>query len=256
MIDKLDDRTRPRRRSTDDPGERRPAGILALAVAGIVGPIVFTMAFVVQGLLRRGGYDAIAESVSALEGGPAGWVQQVNFALLGFLMIAFAIGLHLGMRRAPAGVIGPAILAWNGVGLLLAAVFPLREDARGLTYDPNGLHTADSIVFFLSIGIGLIVISRRVATDEKWRGLAGYTLTTGIALVVMFAVSGVLVQPVAAPLHRWAGLAQRAILGIWFPCLVILALRLLRVARAAGQPARHQPGTEQPMRDTGGRAHG
>jgi len=34
-----------------------------------------------------------------------------------------------------------------------------------------------------------------------------------------------------APLHPWLGLIQRAILAVWFLCLVILALRLRRVGR-------------------------
>lgn len=120
--------------------EDAAAPLAVPALAGIAGPIVFTVAFIVQGLLRAGEYSPIAESVSALEAGPNGWVQQVNFVIFGLLTIAFAVGLHRGMRPARAGWTGPAVMAWTGVGLVLAAVFPLREDAAGLTYDPTGLH--------------------------------------------------------------------------------------------------------------------
>jgi len=49
----------------------RPSpGIHALALAGIIGPIVFAVAFVVQGLFRLNEYSAVAEPVSALEAGP------------------------------------------------------------------------------------------------------------------------------------------------------------------------------------------
>jgi hypothetical protein len=35
--------------------------------------------------------------------------------------------------------------------------------------------------------------------------------------------------PDDAPLHDWAGLMQRLTVGVWFPCTIILALRLRRI---------------------------
>lgn len=52
-------------------GDGRPVGGLSLpAVGGIAGPNIFTLAFVVQGLLRGGEYSPSAETVCALEAGP------------------------------------------------------------------------------------------------------------------------------------------------------------------------------------------
>ena len=89
-------------------------------------------------MLRRGEYDTLAEQVSALEAGPHGWIQQINFVVFGLLTIAFAVGLHRGLRATRAGVAGPALLFVSGIGLLLAAVFPLSEDAAGVTLRPVG----------------------------------------------------------------------------------------------------------------------
>jgi hypothetical protein len=36
----------------------------------------------------------VAEQVSAPEGGPSGWMQQVNFLVFGVPTIVYAIGLH------------------------------------------------------------------------------------------------------------------------------------------------------------------
>jgi hypothetical protein len=85
--------------------ERRPMAVV-LALAGILGPVLFTAVFVIQELFRRGEYSPMAEPVSALEAGPGGWVQQVNFVGFGLLTIAFAVGLHRGMRPTRAGVAG------------------------------------------------------------------------------------------------------------------------------------------------------
>jgi hypothetical protein len=77
------------------------------------------------------------------------------------------------------------------------------------------------------------VISRRLARDPRWRGLATYALASGIAIIVLFLATGRLAVPDDAPLHGWGGLLQRATVAAWFPCTIVLALRLLRVARAA-----------------------
>jgi hypothetical membrane protein len=148
-------------------------------------------------------YDPVAESVSALEAGPNGWVQQLNFVVFGLLTIAFAVGLHLGVRRSRAGIAGPAILVLSGVGLLLAAALPLREDAAGVTYDPGG-HVVAGFTYFLSSGVWLIVMSRRMARDPQWRGVATYALASGITMVGLFVAIGRLVIPEDAPLHPWA----------------------------------------------------
>ena len=202
-----------------------------LAWAGIVGPLLFTATFLAQELARVEEYSPVAEPVSALEAGPNGWVQQVNFVVFGLLTLAFATGLHRGIRRSRRGVVGPALLAGSGVAAVLAGVFPLREDASGVTYDPGG-HTAAGFLFFATSAAGLVVLSRRLAKDLRWRGLARYTLAAGAVMVAGFVVMGSAVIPEGAPLHDWAGLGQRIlVLGVLFPCRVLLSVRLLRLAR-------------------------
>jgi hypothetical membrane protein len=220
-------------RSAASDAVHHPRSVVLLAWAGIIGPILFTAAFLLQERFRTGEYDPIAEPVSALEAGPNGWIQQLNFVVFGLLTIAFAVGMHRGLRPTRAGVAGPALIAVSGIGLLLAAAFPLREDAAGITYDPGG-HIVAGLVFFTTGAVGLIVLSRRIANDAQWSGLATYTLVVGITALAGFVAAGALVMPDDASLHQWAGLVQRAlILLLLFPCRVVLSLRLLRVARAS-----------------------
>ena len=63
--------------------ERRPPRWMSLAAwAGIVGPILFTATFLAQEAFRSDEYSPIAETVSALEAGPNGWVQQAELRRL------------------------------------------------------------------------------------------------------------------------------------------------------------------------------
>jgi hypothetical membrane protein len=213
---------------------RPPSWTALLAWSGIVGPVLFTGTFVGQEIFRASEFNPLVETVSALEAGPNGWVQQVNFVIFGLLTIAFAVGLHVGLRRTRFGLLGPALLFMSGIGLLLAAGFPLREDVAGATYDPGG-HMLAGFLFFSTSAVGLIVVSSRLARDPRWRNIARYPLVAGVVSLVGFFAMGALVMPDGAPLHEWAGLAQRALIVlVLFPCRVVLSHRLLRVA--SGRP--------------------
>jgi hypothetical protein len=214
------------------PGRIGQGNLIAIgAVAGMIGPLLFTVGFIVQGLFRHDEYDPIAETVSALEAGPNGWIQQLNFFVFGILMMIFGAGLGFGLRTR-RWRIASAIVAWWAVGLLMAGLFPLRENADGQTYDPTGLHQPNGAVFFLSTWVGLAVMSWCLRPDARWRGLTGYTLTTSVALALLFVVLAAFAIPSAAPLQPWAGLLQRAVLAVWFSCLIMLATRLWQVRRA------------------------
>jgi hypothetical membrane protein len=212
------------RRGTEEAGQgtaqtRQPRPMIAaLAAAGIVGPVVFAVVAVVQGLLRPG-FSFVAQPVVALVAGPSGWVQDLNFVVLGAAMIAFAIGLHLGVLRPTRwAVVGPGLFALSGIG-------PLWAGLAG----PRPVHF---LLTFLGAATGLIVLSRPMARDPSWQRLAGYALTTGIAILVVIPLHSLLALPADAPLHRWWGLFNWSALTLWLTCTVVLARRLLRVARA------------------------
>ena len=210
--------------------ERRSV-ISVLAAAGITGPIIFAVVALVHSLLRPD-HILMEHPVSALAAGPSGWVQNANFLLFGSLMIAYAVGLHLGVRQSRWGVVGFAFLVLSGIGLMWGGLFP-ATDATGAFQEDRLLHIPGFIMTFLGGGIGLIVMSRRMAVDPRWKSLAPYSLVTGTAMLVLILVGGGLVRPPGAPLHAWFGLFQWVLLAVWLPCTIILALRLLRVARVA-----------------------
>lgn len=199
-----------------------------LAAAGLVGPTLFTLVFLALGLAHSD-YSHVALPVSALATWKGGWVQSVNFIVFGALMIGFALGLHLGIRQARAGALGPALLGISGVGLIVAGLFPWQS-ADGAFVVPAG-HLAGAFLTFVGAGAGLVAISRRMARDPNWQRVANYALGSGIAIVTLFMVIGALARAPGAPLHPWLGLLQRATLAVWFPCTIVLAWRLNGVAR-------------------------
>ena len=207
------------------------SGLRIAGWAGIAGPVLFTITFLAQETVRRD-FDPLRLPVSALEAGPYGWVQQISFVVFGVLTIVFAVGIHRGLRPTRRGIAGPILFGVSGVAALAAAAFPLQLDDAGRVYDPGG-HSVAGFTFFLTSALALVVLSRRVAADPAWSGLAGWTLAAGIACLVGFVVMGSLVIPDDAPLHDWAGLGQRAIILLaLFPARVALSIRLVTTGRA------------------------
>ena len=93
-------------------------------------------------------------------------------------------GYTVACGATRAGIAGPALLLVSGIGLLLAAAFPLSEDAAGVILRPVG-HIVGGSTFFLGSALGLIVVSRRLARDPRWQGISTYTLLAGIVALVL-----------------------------------------------------------------------
>jgi len=209
-----------------------------LALAGIVGPISFTTLVVLQGLLLPD-YSHVRLPISALAAWPTGWIQNVNFYIAGVLTIAFAVALHHGVQRTRRAGAGVALLGLGGLGLVWAGIFPWKM-VDGVPTE-TAPHVIGAVTVFTATGLGLIVFSRRMIADPRWRDLATYTMVTGIAVLLLFVVVGLFAIDDGAPLHAWAGLLQRVLCAVWFTCLIVVALRLRTVQ---GQAMRRVSGHE------------
>jgi hypothetical membrane protein len=206
---------------------RSPGLTAILALAGLVAPLWFTTLVIVQGWLQPD-YSHVAMPVSALAAWPAGWIQNLNFFVNGGLLIAFAIGLQLGIRPTRRGAVGIALLLASGVGNEVAGLFPWRM-VDGVPTE-SASHVVGALLSFLGASVGLMATSRRMAADPQWRDLASYTLATGAAMLLLFVALGAFAIGDGTPLHPWAGLLQRVIVVFWFVCVMILAARLRRVS--------------------------
>ena len=202
-----------------------------LALAGVIGPIWFTLVVIVQGLLQPD-YSHVAMPISALAAWPYGWMQRLNFYVFGALLTAVAVGLHLGMRSGRRGALAFPLLLTSGGGVILAGVFSWAGGPRAQLVEPVA-HVVAALMTFLGAGTGLVALSRRMADDPAWRSLSAYTRACGVAMLVLFPVMGFLAMPPGAPLHAVAGLLQRLVLLAWFPCVVVLSMRLLSATRAS-----------------------
>jgi hypothetical membrane protein len=196
-----------------------------LALAGMIGPVWFTALVIVHGLLVPD-YSHVRMTISALGALPNGWIQTLNSCGMGLLTAVFALALHESVRPTRRGARGPALLALSALGIVATGVFPWRMIDGVPTETPA--HVAGAVTGLAATGAGAILLSRRMKADPAWRGLSTYTLTTGIAVLILFVTAGMFAVNEGTPLHPWAGLVQRVMLAVWFLCMIVLARRMRR----------------------------
>lgn len=195
-------------------------------MGGIVGPILFTILIIVAGSLRPG-YSHVSQIISELgsTGTSNAWIQNVNFVILGLLIVAFAVGLHLSISGGTGSKVGPALLVAFGVGGVLQGLIPC-DTAGCSTFDLHGLV---AVVSFILVVPGIFLTARRSGQDRHWTRYRSYTLGTGF-LMVAALVLVFLAVPQGAPLHEWRGAAQRIAAAVILVWIEVMALKLLSVS--------------------------
>ncbi|WP_232663084.1 DUF998 domain-containing protein [Pseudonocardia sp. TRM90224] len=213
----------------------------ALHWCGVVGPVLFVVVFLVEGLLRPG-YDPLRHPVSSLAIGPGGWVQSVSFLVTGALLVASAVGL----RRD--GIVVPVLVAVVGAGLIGAGLWtcdPINGYPPGTPPAPprttsGHLHDGFSALLFLGVPVACLVHAFR-SLQRGAKRVAWCSAGTAVAFFAFFVLAGMgfAQSPTLMP---YGGLMQRAALVVGFAWLAALALAQLR-AESTQSPQRPPPGT-------------
>ncbi len=204
------------------------------AWSGIVGPILFVTIFTADGFITPG-YSARDQAISFLEvTGPNGWIQVVNFAILGILLAIFGLGFRRMvlpvLNKTRVLLIASILLVVSALGYDLAAIFQAPRPGES----PYALHVAmHSIAFstiFISLGIACFLIGYKLLRIEGWRGLCGYSIFTGIISIVPGAFNLASFGTVSSFVQAvpYSGVANRVLVVLVLAWYVMLGLRILR----------------------------
>jgi hypothetical protein len=201
--------------------------------AGMIGSALFVIIFTLEGWLRPG-YDARSTFISELSIGPRGWIQIVNFIVLGILFLVFTRGVAAEFREGKASKAGPILLAIIGFSFLVSG--PLVTDLASTPRDQMSLHGIlhgifGALVFSLS-PISCFVFWRRFREDINWKSFQGWTLLaaiiTSIAVILLSAATKTTVIPNA--FTPWNGWIQRSVIVPYLIWIFAFALLLRRKA--------------------------
>ena len=197
-------------------------------IGGVIGPILFAVLVVVGGILYDG-YSHTSQKVSELggEGAEYAILQNLNFIMLGILVIGFAYGLA---RILGPPHLGPILIAFFGISSSIAnGLLPCDVGCKGET-TVGLLHNITGVAGFIAAIVGMFVLARRWSHDPRRQAHAPFTraaASVAIAGLVWFVVTQ------ATDAQAFAGVAQRVFIGAFLLWISVTAVRIYR------EPADH-----------------
>ena len=208
-----------------------------LLYAGIIGPLLFIVVFLLEGATRPG-YSAWRHYVSQLATGGGGWMQTVNFLVCGTLVLVFAVALRQAIKATRGSIGAPVLLGLFAVALLVAGTFA-TDPALGYPVGAAQVHTAHGMIHGLA-GLFAFTLLPAAAFVMAWHFAATrerrwviYSVGVGVLIIVMFIASTTVstMDARGAWPNAPTGFLQRiAIIGGW-TWIAMVALHQLR-ARA------------------------
>lgn len=224
------------------------------AAAGIVGPVVFTGAWMASSLLQTG-YSPADIQISGLAAPDARdpWIMITGFLVLGGCTVAFGSALQEALAghsdrvcaetsaaraghndcvsaETPAARAGPAGVAprlIQGAGMLTVAAGLLRRDhmllVPGAVSWHNQVHDVVSAVLYVDLVLAQFLLAREFGREPAWKPWQPWLLATaGVTCAVLIAFGA----DTSAP---GAGVLQRVAVTIPLTAIAAIAARLLRI---------------------------
>lgn len=159
----------------------------------VAGP--FYLVFALTLALTRQGFDLSKHPLSLLTLGDGGWLQTLNFALTGIMVMVAGWGMLRAVERRGRSAGAAVIVA--GAAIALAGVFrpdPIAGFPPGVeeTMSASGmLHLALGMIEFVAFTVAALLLARFFSTPgEKSRAML--SRLAGILIVVAFAAGAAL----------------------------------------------------------------
>jgi len=175
-----------------------------LAICGIVSPIVYTMMWILGGVLRSD-YNHIRDDVSSLfaVGAPRKRVFNYFIIVSSVLLFAFYLGLHWSINNGEGSIIGPVLFMVSGfLGVLVAFFFPLDAGGEIITFRGK-MHLILVMVSGILTIAGMIALWFQLESVETWSLFANYSLISAIVSIVLMVISSIFIKT------RFRGLLER-----------------------------------------------
>ncbi len=189
-------------------------------IATIIGIVLYLVLDIIAQLLPPH-YSFITQAESDLAVGPYGYVMAVNFLIRGLFSLSFIIGLIITFNsvksRYRAGLILFGI--WT-IGAFILAFFPaditLPDTVHGI------IHGITAIAVFLGGSLGILILSIRMRTDDKFKDITKYLLPLSIFSVIILAS-----MPLLNLVHLF-GLIERIFLASIILWMLIISIYMLK----------------------------
>jgi len=192
----------------------------ALAVAGMIGPLMLTIGDLTASLSDPNYSLALTR---------IGWLQTIGFLALGLLVEVFAAGLLFNIKRVRWFYEGIAIFVLFGFAMLLIGAF--RTDAVGVARTLEGrIHGLTASTAFTLFPVALLCLMPSIKRDDDWKNLYRYTGITFILAVVFLIITKIFQEK-----SGWFGLAERLLVWNMILWVEVSAVNLFAISLKRGQ---------------------
>ncbi len=211
-------------------GHRRTPHLLR-AACGLIGPAVFTAAWLVNGQ-RQPHYPVADEHISGLAALDAEHPlsMMTGFVTLGTCTVVFAAELRRLLADGRRPGLGPLLLGLGGVAAVAAGFLrrdafllspPGRDPAYQQSWHNDGHDLAAGVIYATSV-LAPLLLARRFRTDPAWSPLVPAALASSGASVVLMVVFATDVD------RPFNGIVQRVMVTVPQAFMAALAVRALR----------------------------
>jgi hypothetical protein len=190
-----------------------------IAIGGMIGPILYTLIWILGGILQPD-YSHVRDDVSSLlaVGAPNKRLFDIMHVADIVLVIIFFGTLHWAIDGGQGLIVGPAcFLLANILELAVALFFPLDEGGEIKTRKAK-MHWNLVKVMAILAAVGMLAMWYRLSNTSGWELLGTYSLVSFIASAVtgLFAAKNVGTKIM--------GLAERLVVTTNVQYIFVLAL--------------------------------
>ena len=197
------------------------------ATVALAGIAYFVLIIVALHFLRPD-LNPISQPTSEYAVGSYGYLMTSAFFSMSLASWALVAGIYQGVSQRARSRIGLGLIGVWAVGVLIAMIFPIDLDGAPPTL-AGTIHEINGPLTFLSLTVGVLLVSRRFKHDEKWRPFHRSALILSLAMLVEFI--GI---PLAIATESGVvGLAQRIFLVTFATWFLLTAARLRSIALGA-----------------------
>jgi hypothetical protein len=200
-------------------------GLPLLAALAITGQLILLGSAWLLPLVSE--YSLIGDEISELVLGRYGFVQTAAFVISGLGVLGLAFAIRQLTMGAWGSLIGSLLIGVYGAGAILVAIFPTDGIDDLVNLSTTGLiHVMVSLVSFLCVIVGMVVLSWTFGREARWRSLLPWA-----AIFATAAVSLIIAQSTAQQ-SPWFGLMQRALVTVIAAWLILVAIRARTITAA------------------------
>ncbi|MHA1965329.1 MAG: DUF998 domain-containing protein [Candidatus Thorarchaeota archaeon] len=190
-----------------------------LAICGMLSPIIYTLMWIIGGILQPE-YSHIRQDVSSLiaVGAPNKKLLDKFIITSSTLLFVFYLGLHWGINNGTGSILGPILFVISGLlGVLVALFFPLDEGGELIT-TRGKLHLILIAISGILATAGMFILWLQLAADAMWNAFATFSLVTAVVSLVLVISTSV------AATSNYLGLIERFMVTSYQIYYFVLAL--------------------------------